>query len=512
VGPLLSVLALTSLAYLGLSQQAQRDTMAQVGIAAQAAHGALQANTGALKIANGQIASALPANVTKLNNNNAEAQSLRAQVGMDTVVAQREQNAFVIVASSLAPGQPRASAAGLGERLTGGMVANICSTPTRSTTSTTGTLTVGGVSYLAGAVPLTDGTGACVGAVVTLSPSSALRQAPLEYTIILAMAGALLALITVVAGLMLSGRNTAETLEQNERARAAVLALTKMQSATMAQMEQREWINRRLTTGRQRMRHVMATLATDRVALQESASDIWAGVSHPGAPVDPATAMRLAREGAVVASRIGSRLNDIDSMTESLFADLETAHEINGMLDSALARSDEAIADLCALTGVAAPDGGAAIRPSAQSATPPDPFATNLLEAQRQRARQTPSVAPSNGMRQTGGYRAMRPESAQHRAIRPEVNQPPTPGPTHGERGATGKTPAAGQSQYGRRPSDIGASAQSGQYRQPGLLSSSGRHPGQSPQSPRPPRPRNGFDAPQDARNRDESGSRWLND
>src|SRR6185312_5754902 len=103
VGPLLCVLALTSLAYLGLSQQAQRDALAQVGVAAQAAHDALQVNSGALALTNGQLTSALPANVTTLNNNNAEAQRLRARTGLDTLIAQREQTGYIIIASSLAP-------------------------------------------------------------------------------------------------------------------------------------------------------------------------------------------------------------------------------------------------------------------------------------------------------------------------------------------------------------------------------------------------------------------------
>lgn len=513
VGPLLSVLALTGLAYLGFTQQTQRDTLAQVGVAAQAAQGNLQANMGALKIANGQLASALPANVTKLNNNNVEAQALHAQVGVDTIIAQREQNGFVVVASSLKPTQTGAAAGGLGERLTGAVASSVCAASTRPNT---GTLTIGGVEYLAGGASLTDGAGACIGAVVALTPTSALRQTPLEYTVILAMAGALLALITVVAGLILSSREAAGALAQNEQARAAVLALTGTQAASMVQIDQREWINRRLDSAQQRMRRLMATLATDRVALQETATNIWAGVSHPGAPVDPAVAMRLAREGAVVASRIGSRLNDIDTMTEALFADLETAHEINGMLDSTLARSDEAIAELCELTGVTPAERGEAIGQSGRIPSVADPFSTNRMQAQRQATRLTPSVAPGTAVRQTGTYRAVRPESAQHRAMRPATGQYPA----MGDRGASGRTPAPGQSQNGRRPGAMGPGGQSGQHRTPGLLSSSGRHPGypghpgQSGQAPRQPqpRPRNSFDTPQEGRDRDASGSRWLND
>jgi hypothetical protein len=349
VGPLLCVIALTSLAYVGLSQQAQRDTLAQVGVVAQAAHGALQANMGDVQLANGQMTGALPATVTTLNNNNAEAQRLRAQVGVNTLIAQREQNTFVVIASSLAPGQTGAAPGGLGERLGGAIAANGCGA---TQGATTGTLTIAGAGYLAGSVPLKDGAGACVGVVVALTPLSALQQTPLEYTVILAMAGALLSLLTVSVGLALHGRgNEAGGSLQAERLRAAVASLAEAEAACAAQMEQRDWVGRRLTVGRSHMQRLMTSLAGDRVALQDATSDIWAGVSHPGAPVDPATAMRLAREGAVVAARVGSRLNDFDAVTSALFADLTAADEVDTMLGEALAQTEATIAELRALTG-----------------------------------------------------------------------------------------------------------------------------------------------------------------
>jgi hypothetical protein len=430
--------------------------------------------------------------VTTLNNNNAETQQLRSQVGMDTMIAQREQNSYVVVASSLAPSNGGKSAVGLGERLNGPIAANACATTGRPTT---GALTLGGADYLAGSVPLVDGSGACVGAVMALTPLSALRQTPLEYTVILAMAGALLTLITVAVGLMLHGRgaNAGDPLH-DERVRTAVAALAQAQADYATQMEQRDWVGRRLTTGRRHMQRLMTSLAADRVALQDATADIWAGVSHPGAPVDPAVAMRLAREGAVVAARIGSRLNDFDAVSSALFADLNAADEVDALLDETLAQTDATIAELRALTGAAAPDALAA-NAGERPAAPQDPFATHVLEAQRQRTGQAPVIAPANAARQTGGYRAVRPESAQHRAV--------------GDRAGANQTPAPGQSQQGRTPGGF-----SGLHRPQWQDGSSARHSNANhPQAPRPPRrPPNGFGAPPDGRDRGSSGSRWLND
>lgn len=528
VGPLLCVVALTSLAYLGLSQQAQRDALAQVGVAAQAAHDALQVNTGALTLTNGQLASALPANVTTLNNNNAETQRLRTQTGLDTLIAQREHTGYIIIASSLASAGG-ASAGGLGDSLNGAIATNACASNTRATT---GALTIGGDDYLAGSVPLVDGSGACVGVVVAIMPQSALQQTPLEYTVILAMAGALLTLITVAVGLMLHGRSAraSDTLD-DERVRAAVATLAQAQAAYAEQMEQREWVGKRLATGRRHMQRLMTSLAADRVALQDATADIWAGVSHPGAPIDPAVAMRLAREGAVVAARIGARLNDFDAVSSALFADLTTADEVDATLDTTLAQTDATIAELRALTGE-------------EAAAPHDPFATNRLEAQRLRTGQTPSVAPTRAQArpQTGGYRAVRPDprpeprgqrpEQRPEQPRPETGQHRSPRPESGQHRAVGghdaprqprQTPAPGQSQQGqqgRRPSSLGASGSA--HRQPWQNGSSGRHSAQHPAAHQPPTPRTppnnefngfgGFDTPSDGRDRGASGSRWLND
>ena len=443
VGPLLCVIALTGLAYVGLAQQARRDSLAQVGVAAQAAHGALMASMGAIKVTNGQLTSALPATVMALNNNNAEAQRLHAQVGVDTLIAQREQGALVVIASSLSGSHTGAAPAGLGERLNGAFAASACAPEPATTTS--GSLTLMGVEYLAGSAPLLDGSGACVGAIFTLTPVQAIQTGPLEYTVILAMTGALLTLLTVAVGLALSGRAGAAALvAQNERLRVALASLTQAESACATQLAQREWMDRRLATGQQRLRQMLDTLAQDRLALQDTTSDMWAGVSHPGAPIDPATAMRLARETAVVAARVGSRLNDFDAVTDELLADLSTAEEVDAMLGDALQQTTTAMSALRALTDVTQPD---------------------AQPAQRHATSRQSAISPDGTSRQSGGYRAMRGDSSQRRAVE--------------YRGS------------------------SGSHRQPGAAGSSGRHP----RAPQPPQKR-----PPDGRERDASDSRWLND
>ena len=54
---------------------------------------------------------------------------------------------------------------------------------------------------------LLDGAGTCIGAVFAIRPVSELQLVPLQYSVVLAMVGALLTLLTVAIGLALTGRS-----------------------------------------------------------------------------------------------------------------------------------------------------------------------------------------------------------------------------------------------------------------------------------------------------------------
>ncbi len=513
VGPLLCVIALTALAFAGLSLQAQSNAQSRLNLAALAARSSLLANMGDLVISNGQLGSSLPANVMTLNDNEDEALRLRGFVGVDTLIAQREGRSLVVTASTLMGGHG-AAPAGLGENLTGSVGASACSANGGS-----GLLSVDGVSYLARSAPLISGSGTCVGALVTVLPISSLLATPLQYTFILAMAGALLALTTVAIGLSMGARTgLAADAQQTEQVGASMALFATAEGEWAAQMARRGDISARLTMGSRRLQRLMATLANDRLALQDNANDIWAGVSHPGAPIDPGTALHLAREGAVAAARVGSRLNDLDDLTDTLLDDLDASHEVDEMLADALNRAEEALAALRTATGstsataeFAAPQQAAL--PVMATMQVEDTFDTNKVETQRRYTSEPPAYAPEPPLRSSGAYRAVRQDSTQQRAIRPDTSQHRA----MREYGASGQMPSIGQSQHGQRPINPGAS---GIQRHQGLAGSSGRNrpsygqagprPSNGPRPHRPPQLRP--DYPSDGRDRDSSGSRWLND
>lgn len=512
VGPLLCVVALTSLAFVGLTLQGQRDLQQRANLTTLAARSALLADAGALRVANGQITGALTTNVMTLNNNTVEAQHLRALVGMDTLVAQREQSGLVVVASSLAPAHSRAALSGLGAILSGTVATNAC-----TANGGQGSLHLAGADYVASSAPLYDGAGACIGALVTLTPSAGVSAATLQYTMILAMAGALMVLLTAAIGLSMYTRSAAAVSRPSEQLRGALASLAMVEANWATQMEQRAWVDRRLAAGGHRLQRLMVSLANERIALQEASSDLWAGMSHPGAPIEPAMALRLAREGAVVAARVGSRLNDFDAVTDALLDDLAASQDVDTLLTDALARTEDALAELRRAAGVeqstsqpmAQPDGVGAWQTDES-----DRYATNKTVAQRRYTRESPAVASESPLRQSGYQRVTPGESALQRVLRQEQPQQRV-----GREGrTTGQTPAMGQSHHGRPINP----AASGIQRNPGLAGSSGRNrqQGYEPQrqtprpaprpTPRPaPRPQQ---QPFDGRDRDTSGSRWLND
>jgi hypothetical protein len=232
------------------------------------------------------------------------------------------------------------------------------------------------------------------------------------------------------------------------------------------------------------MRQVIMGLAVDRVALQETTSDVWAGVSQPGAPISPAAAIRLARENAVVAARIGSHLNDFDTATDTLFADLEVASEVDELLDDALARMTAAIgAARATLSDEPEPTEPAEPNQVRRPEPPEDLYATNILDAQFHETStpppaRTPNAEPLEAEGFTGPQRALSPEERARR----------------------------------RRLDNLNASAS---HSQPGRAGPSGHHRAidrDQPPRPQRPAPRPWSDQPPDGRDRGSSGSRWLND
>lgn len=313
---------------------------------------------------------------------------------------------------------------------------------------------------------------------------------PLENTVILALAGALIALLMAALGLALY--NSARKA-QNARDEALAEGLTRLAriDSLVRRIGQRgEWREAAAATWARRQRRALeatAALTEPRANLQRVASDIWAGMSQPGAPIDAYTALRLARESAVASAALGAAVDDLCALLAAPQVELDEMKSAGDAIFEDLSALDDLARHARLMLSVAAGDEGEAL--------------TGAIPAQRAQP-QPPTIDPGT----TGAH----PAAGQ---------QPPMPSRGSGALGGAPIPPRTAQ-----RPAIRGAG-------DPGW-STSGRlpqaNPGDSGPLRRPPSPRDQRQRPperghewragdsgphwRDPRNRGDNNSRWLND
>jgi membrane protein implicated in regulation of membrane protease activity len=158
---------------------------------------------------------------------------------------------------------------------------------------------------------------------------------PLEYTVILALAGALVTLLVAMLGLALYGRE-----RKGEEARRQALAegidrVAELERITRRIAERGERREAAASTWARRQREALSQLGAmtgARATLQRIAGDIWAGVSQPGASLDTQTALRMARESAVASAALGAALDDLRSLMASSPAEVDAIEAIDDAL------------------------------------------------------------------------------------------------------------------------------------------------------------------------------------
>jgi hypothetical protein len=313
---------------------------------------------------------------------------------------------------------------------------------------------------------------------------------PLEYTIVLALAGALVSLLAAMLGLALYGRS-----QKSARAAERALAEAAVGAEAIAAVARRvaEHGARRDTVAdgwARRQRDAVALLAAldgRRAALQRVTGDIWAGLSHPGAPLDPAMALRLARESAVAGAALGSHLDElrallaasrteagaIEAIDDALIEDLITvqrlAKETYATLQGSVANSSGG-----KLVGSRAQVSSYRVAPATAVQSVVDP-GMRTGELPRADTRQGQAIP-----RQPYGV-----ERAPNVEAGPAWPPPPGPGAPHEQEGSSSSVrPAAPPERWPFRPED----ARRAQAKEDSSV------------------------RPREPRNRDESSSRWLND
>lgn len=325
-------------------------------------------------------------------------------------------------------------------------------------------------------------------AAASASGSNSPFSSPLAYTVILALAGALMALLFGGLGLMVYNRSRAG-IEAREQALAESMermtAVDQIARRIALRGERRETVSVAWSRRQREALAAMNGLAGPRAALQRVAGDIWAGVSQPGAPLDAPTALRMARESAVAAAALGAALDDLRTLVSA--PSLE--------VDEIVAIDEALVADLIALDELTSETRSALEAATGHMVSVRVKSDSRWRDLVYRHGDQPPVGEPKLAKRH-----ADRPMDTTHRG----PSLPPTPS-------TSGKWPAAQDTGRQRPPAPGGPSGRLNADTPPiRPAHSSGEWP--RPQSGNGPRPESSQPQWPAPRDRDDSASRWLND
>lgn len=321
--PLLAALVLVSscgivaLAYLGaradVIASAQSRTKEDVQVERQ-----LLADQGAsITSRDGQLFVGVDNAAIALNDDTTIVDRTRSLVKGYATIYQLEGASLVAIATNLPKGAGTSSqdSRALGDTLTGpafdALLGRCGAVDTAGCHhSYSGVVSVHGGSYAAAYEPLTDASGAFVGALSVAIPLDSILAPTVQFALMLLLVALLMALVTIVAGSWIVGAISARALGGLDAQLDVVADATiDLDHLSRAQIERAE---RQMRTARQVSDEVRALNALARSMdegqseLRQSTGEIWAEMSHPGAAPDPNATLRWARQAAVASGRIGS--------------------------------------------------------------------------------------------------------------------------------------------------------------------------------------------------------------
>jgi hypothetical protein len=177
-----------------------------------------------------------------------------------------------------------------------------------------GVVRAGGVEYTATYAPIFDANDKFAGALMIAAPTADALAGVDSAMVALTVTGTLLALLVIAAGVYGYNRSTGQTLDALQtrlRAIAATsVAMERAAHATVHAARRQEQLARQIGDGARGLDALVTAVNQGYPALQQSAGAIWAEVSNPGAPPDPALVLRFARETTLLATRAGAGMED----------------------------------------------------------------------------------------------------------------------------------------------------------------------------------------------------------
>jgi hypothetical protein len=294
---LVTLLSLLTGAYLALRSQALDEEQARLAREATMASALLSTNVQTLS-SSPQTSTALSDRISTITGDEAALYQYRGQ-SLVAVAA----HGVDLVGSPLPPAaQP--------------LVVGSCGpvAPVECHQAYSGVMRAGGVEYAATYAPIFDGNGKFSGALMIATPTEDALAGVNSAMVALTAIGTLLALLVIAAGAYGYNRSTGQTLAALQTRLRAIAAtsvtMERAAHATVHASRRQEQLARQIGDGARGLDALVTSVNQGYPALQQSAGAIWAEVSHPGAPPDPALVLRFARETTLLATRAGAGMED----------------------------------------------------------------------------------------------------------------------------------------------------------------------------------------------------------
>ncbi len=328
---LLSSCGIVALAYLGARADAIASAQSVAAEDVRVERQMLTDQGANLVNRDGQLVVGVNNAATVLNNSTAIVDRTRSLVNGYATIYQLEGMSLVAISTNL-PSDTHASAHGsraLGDMLSGpafdALLGQCGATDTANCHHNySGVVTIHGVSYAAAFEPLTDASGAFVGALSVALPLDSVLGPTVQFAVMLLLVALLMALIAISAGSWIFGTISDRVLGALDTQLDVVADATiDLDHLARTQIERAGSQSRtaRLVSDEVRALNALACAMDEgQSALRESAGEIWGEISHPGAPPDPAATLRWARQAAVASGRVGSAAERARDLSQHIVA------------------------------------------------------------------------------------------------------------------------------------------------------------------------------------------------
>lgn len=409
-----------------------------------------------------------------------------------------------------------------------------------------GVVTTHGVWYAAAYEPLTDASGAFVGALSVAIPLDSVLGPTVQFAVMLLLVALLMAFIAISAGSWIVGSISDHALGALDRqldvVADATIDLDHLARAQVERAARQSRAARQVSDEVRALNALASSMNEAQSELRESAGEIWGEMSQPGAAPDPAVTLRWARQAAVASGRIGSAAEHTRDLCQHIVTLMNhiiaegnvvsqrgqemqvCAQELRGSVEQVemtlgerLINRQRGLATIPLLRRIQ--PASRRLRRAFTAHTPRLPHTRHAAQS----AADTPPNAPQASTPPDAGSTGdsigvVKPHGLTGQQPRIPRTQPPHPGSHLNHMGRTSQHPTADAGEW-RRAS--GSPAQAPQNAQPHIPQPShplgrGEHTGQPPRSsshqpPSPRHPRNGNETGLPDLPENSSSWRWIN-